>query len=112
MTENASSRKKSDAQDLKEHTAVFGYDQDGRTHHWNPVTATVVVTVDGDVEHTEELSREAVPEWIAFVDQQCGWIDQWWHAKRLNYERYRAAKAQAADIRYNRTIESGQEATA
>lgn len=116
MTDYETSEQKSDAQELKEHAAVFGYDQTGRCHRWNPLTATVVVTVDGDIEHTEELSREAVPTWIEFVAERCGWIDQWWHERRTSHQRYMAAKAQAADIRYNKAVEStqdsGQEAAA
>lgn len=84
----------------------------GRCHRWNRVTATVVVTVDGQIDHTEELPREAVPEWLEFVAQRYGWIDQWGHDKHHSYEHYMAAKVEAADIRYNMAVESTQKVAA
>lgn len=99
--------------DASNHAAVIGYDQRGRCHRWDPVRATLYVTVDGDVVHTEELARPAVPHWIEYVrEDKCGWIDEWWTAETPAYDRHRAAKAQAADIRYNLAKESAQEATA
>lgn len=79
---------------------IFGYDQTGRAHRWDPTTATVVVTVDGDVEHTEELSREAVPNWLEFVDEKCGWIAEWWHDTKPPWDKLQAVQSRAADIRY------------
>lgn len=93
--------------DSQERTAtdhpVFGYDQQGRAHRYDSVRATVVVTADGELIHEEQLAKPAVPAWIEFVEQACcGFLDEWWHADTLPVERYRTAKARAADIRYER----------
>lgn len=76
--------------DSQERTAtdhpVFGYDQAGRAHGYDAVRATVVVTADGEVVHTEQLAKAAVPEWIAFIeDDKCGWAGDgpWWTVENL-----------------------------
>ncbi|MFD1586250.1 hypothetical protein ACFR9U_04605 [Halorientalis brevis] len=98
---------------VSNHAAVIGYDQRGRCHRWDPVRATLSVTVDGDVVHTEELARPAVQHWIDYVrEEKCGWIDEWWNAETPAHDRHQAAKAQAADIRYNLAKDAAQEATA
>jgi len=88
---------------------VFGYDCEGRAHRYDAVRATVIVTADGEVVHTEHLAKPAVPAWIRFVEDSCEWIDCWWQADTLPVERHRRAKARAADIRYER---AKREATA
>lgn len=88
-----------------EQLPVFGYDQRGRAHRYDAVRATVVVTLDGETVHEEQLAKPAVPEWIQFVAEKCGWVDQWWQADVLPVERHRSATARAADIRYERAIQ-------
>lgn len=79
---------------------VFGYDEAGRAHRYDPVRATVIVTVDGEVVHTEQLAKPTVPSWFAFIrDEKCGWIDCWWDDDTVPVERHSAAKARDADIR-------------
>lgn len=98
MSDNDTNDKKRTATDHP----VFGYDQRGRAHRYDAVRATVVVTADGEVVHEEQLAKPAVPAWIEFVAETCSWLDCWWHAETLPVDRYRSAKAQAADIRYER----------
>ncbi|MFD1588542.1 hypothetical protein ACFR9U_16310 [Halorientalis brevis] len=108
MTDYETSSEKTVAQ----RAGVIGYDQRGRCHRWDPVRATLYVTIDGEVVHTEQLSRPAVRHWIEYVrDEKCGWIDEWWQCDDLgeSKQRHRAAKAQAADIRYNLAIEGGSQ---
>lgn len=98
--------------DSQERTAtdhpVFGYDRRGRAHRYDAVRATVLVTVDGDVVHTEQLAKPAVPRWIQFIrEEKCGWLDEWWHADTLPVDRHQAAKARAADIRYEQAAQGG-----
>lgn len=70
-------------QDAKE-AGVFGIDQKSRKHRWHKGTATVVVTHDDEIVHTEELAREHVTQWIEFVrDDACGWIDVWWSSEKF-----------------------------
>lgn len=92
--------------DSQERTAtdhpVFGYDQAGRAHRYDAMRATIVVTADTEVVHTEQLAKAVVPEWIRFVRERCGWLDCWWQADSLPADRHRAAKARATDIQYER----------
>lgn len=60
-----------------------------------------------DVDHTEPLARDDVPVWIAYIREQCGWLDCWWGAGTVPGDRQHAARAQAADIRYERAKATG-----
>ena len=113
MQTNADDYDTSGEKSVAQRAGVIGYDRRGRCHRWDPVRATLYVTVDGDVVHTEELARPAVQHWIDYVrSEKCGWIDEWWNAETPAHDRHQAAKAQAADIRYNLAKETAREATA
>jgi len=90
---------------------VFGYDKTGHCHRYDPVRGTVFVTVDGEVVHTEQLAPAAVPNWIEYVADKHGWIDQWFGSDVPQFERHQQARAQAADIRYQ-NAKTTSEATA
>jgi len=103
MTDN-----ESDTQDVSdaalERAGVFGYDETGSKHMFDPIRAQVIV-VDGDdgVEHVEQLARDQVQKWIAFVHERRGWIDQWFAADAGEaMERHQIAEARAADEQYER----------
>ncbi|WP_135363433.1 hypothetical protein [Halosimplex halophilum] len=85
-----------------ERAGVFGYDKKGRAHRFDSVRSTIIVTVDGEVTHVEQLARHRVVNWIDFVATKCGWIDQWWtNTDSLDsMQRHQAARARAADIQY------------
>ena len=89
-----------------EHAGVIGYDAKGRAHKYNRVTATIFVTIDGDVVHVEQLSRSRVGQWIDHADETVGWLDCWWFETHASIARQDAAKARAADIRYERAKQS------
>jgi|GEM_PF-3087280 len=74
---------------------VFGIDTKHRKHRWHQGTATVIVTKDDEVVHTEELAREHVTKWIDYVeDEACGWVDVWWSATGFGEGIVRAMEAQ------------------
>jgi len=98
---------KFDTQDVSdaalERAGVFGYDRTGAKHMFDSVRAQVIV-VDGDeIEHVEQLARDRVVQWIDYIAQKRGWIDQWYTTANLAdaTERRQIAEAKAADIRYN-----------
>ena len=62
---------------------VFGVDAKGRKHRFHRGTATIIVTRGDDVVHTEQLSRENVPQWIDFVTDAAGWDQVWWSTEDL-----------------------------
>jgi len=85
-----------------ERSGVFGYDQEGRCHRYDRIRARVIVTVNDEVVHFEDLAQHRVVNWIDYVSAECGWIDQWWTNEGgiESMQRHQAAKAQAADIQY------------
>ena len=83
-----------------EYAGVIGYDAKGRAHKYNRVTATIFVTIDGDVVHVEQLSRSHMGQWIDYVEDEVGWLDCWWFDTHPSLGRQDAAKARAADVRY------------
>lgn len=54
---------------------TVGTDDEFRSHHYHRGADTVVVvSPDGDVEHREYLDGGLVEEWVAHVEEACGWI--------------------------------------
>lgn len=103
MTEsNPEPQEVTDAQ--VQRAGVFGYDAKGRAHRYDTVRARIIVTADGDVEHVEDLARNRVVQWIDYVQQRVGWIDQWWSTTNGPdvARRRRVAAQQAQDVRYER----------
>ncbi|QLH78665.1 hypothetical protein HZS55_15820 [Halosimplex rubrum] len=98
------SEHESDTQEVTEaqisRAGVFGYDAKGRAHQFDRVRARIIVTVDGEVDHVEDLAQHRVVNWIDYVASKCGWIDQWWtNTDSLDsMQRHQAARARAADI--------------
>jgi hypothetical protein len=78
---------------------IFGIDKTGAAHRYDAVTDTLVVTRDEEVVHETELGDRSMDEWIDFIDQKRGWIDQWFH-ERLDpvtgAERMAAARSEVA----------------
>ena len=70
-------------QEAKE-AGVVGVDAKNRKHRFHTGTATVIVTRDDEVVHTEELAREHVPQWIDYVTGKCGWDQVWWSTEKLS----------------------------
>lgn len=59
--------------------ALFGVDEKGREHRFHRGRASVIVTKDGEVLHVEQLARDQVGKWVAYIrDGKCGWADCWW----------------------------------
>ena len=95
-----------------ERAGVFGYDQNGYKHSFDPGRAQVIVQDGDDVIHVEQLARARVIEWIEFVaTEKSGWLDQWFTVSDAGeaMQRRRVAEAQAADQQYE---QAKQEASA
>jgi len=90
---------------------VFGYDSHGQAHKYDSVRAQVIVTDDDGVAHVEHLARDRVVEWINYVADARGWIDQWWTVDDAAeaMRRQEIARAQAADRQYQQAIEAKPE---
>jgi hypothetical protein len=60
---------------------IFGIDQTGAAHRYDAVQDRLVVTRDEAVVHETSLEDRAMDEWIAFIDQERGWADEWFHER-------------------------------
>lgn len=49
----------------------LGTDAKGRDHYWCPVRGRVWVTVDGEIEHIEQV--QDLGNWVEFVAERVGW---------------------------------------
>jgi hypothetical protein len=54
---------------------AVGTDTEGATHHWDWYRDTVYVLADGDIDHVEYLDAGQLPEWIAYVRHERGWVE-------------------------------------
>lgn len=93
-----------------ERAGVFGYDRTGAKHMFDSVRAQVIVVAGDEVEHVEQLARDRVVEWIDYIAQNRGWIDQWYTTNDLAdaTKRRQIAEAKAADIRYEQAKAEAQ----
>jgi hypothetical protein len=60
---------------------IFGIDQTGAAHRYDAVQDWLVVTRDEEVVHETSLDDRTMDEWIAFIDQERGWADEWFHER-------------------------------
>jgi hypothetical protein len=58
--------------------AQLGLDAEGREHYWSAPRQRLYV-IDGDaVAHVETIDDRPLSDWVAFIEQSCGWTDLFW----------------------------------